>query len=103
MSSSPNISFVLHDVARLLRKRFEQHSRTTRAQSQVVTWLPNLTRQPHRLLEIRRGSSRKRRDEAFAGASPETRQHPLQTPNLIKSNLLAARTQPAGDREKAHG
>ncbi|TGV92660.1 MarR family transcriptional regulator, partial [Mesorhizobium sp. M2D.F.Ca.ET.145.01.1.1] len=24
MPSSPNISFVLHDVARLLRKRFEQ-------------------------------------------------------------------------------
>jgi MarR family transcriptional regulator for hemolysin len=44
MSSSPNISFVLHDVARLLRKRFEQRSRAsglTRAQWQV---LANLSR-----------------------------------------------------------
>jgi DNA-binding MarR family transcriptional regulator len=42
MSSSPNISFVLHDVARLLRKRFEQRSRAfglTRAQWQVLTQL----------------------------------------------------------------
>ncbi|MGX7876080.1 MarR family winged helix-turn-helix transcriptional regulator [Mesorhizobium sp. ORM6] len=42
MSSSPNISFVLHDVARLLRKRFEQRSRTsglTRAQWQVLAYL----------------------------------------------------------------
>jgi DNA-binding MarR family transcriptional regulator len=44
MPSSPNISFVLHDVARLLRKRFEQRSRAsglTRAQWQV---LANLSR-----------------------------------------------------------
>ena len=42
MSSSPNISFVLHDAARLLRKRFEQRSRTsglTRAQWQVLAYL----------------------------------------------------------------
>ena len=42
MSSSPNISFVLHDVARLLRKRFEQRSRAfelTRAQWQVLACL----------------------------------------------------------------
>ncbi|MBZ9856288.1 MarR family transcriptional regulator [Mesorhizobium sp. CA13] len=42
MPSSPNISFVLHDVARLLRKRFEQRSRTsglTRAQWQVLALL----------------------------------------------------------------
>lgn len=42
MSSTPNISFVLHDVARLLRKRFEQRSRTfglTRAQWQVLAYL----------------------------------------------------------------
>jgi len=42
MSPSPNISFVLHDVARLLRKRFEQRSRTsglTRAQWQVLAYL----------------------------------------------------------------
>jgi MarR family transcriptional regulator for hemolysin len=42
MPSSPNISFVLHDVARLLRKRFEQRSRTsglTRAQWQVLAYL----------------------------------------------------------------
>ncbi|MBN9256018.1 MULTISPECIES: MarR family transcriptional regulator [unclassified Mesorhizobium] len=42
MSSSPNISFVLHDVARLLRKRFEQRSRAsglTRAQWQVLAYL----------------------------------------------------------------
>jgi len=60
MSSSPNISFVLHDVARLLRRRFEQRSRTL-----------GLTR--------------------------------AQTLSLIKSNLLAACTQPAVDREKVHG
>ena len=42
MSSSANISFVLHDVARLLRKRFEQRSRMsglTRAQWQVLAYL----------------------------------------------------------------
>jgi MarR family transcriptional regulator for hemolysin len=42
MPSPPNISFVLHDVARLLRKRFEQRSRTsglTRAQWQVLAYL----------------------------------------------------------------
>ncbi|MGX5800812.1 MarR family winged helix-turn-helix transcriptional regulator [Bradyrhizobium sp. Arg314] len=42
MPSSPNISFVLHDVARLLRKRFEQRSRSfglTRAQWQVLAYL----------------------------------------------------------------
>lgn len=42
MSSSPNISFVLHDAARLLRKRFEQRSRSaglTRAQWQVLAYL----------------------------------------------------------------
>jgi DNA-binding MarR family transcriptional regulator len=41
-ASSPNISFVLHDVARLLRKRFEQRSRLsglTRAQWQVLAYL----------------------------------------------------------------
>ncbi|WFP63601.1 MarR family transcriptional regulator [Mesorhizobium sp. WSM4904] len=42
MPSSPNISFVLHDVARLLRKRFEQRSGSsglTRAQWQVLAYL----------------------------------------------------------------
>jgi DNA-binding MarR family transcriptional regulator len=42
MPSSPNISFVLHDVARLLRKRFEQRSRAsglTCAQWQVLAYL----------------------------------------------------------------
>lgn len=42
MPSSPNISYVLHDVARLLRKRFEQSSRAsglTRAQWQVLAYL----------------------------------------------------------------
>ncbi|RUX34719.1 MarR family transcriptional regulator [Mesorhizobium sp. M2A.F.Ca.ET.042.01.1.1] len=42
MPSSPNISFVLHDVARLLRKRFEQRSCAfglTRAQWQVLAYL----------------------------------------------------------------
>ncbi|TPK96455.1 MULTISPECIES: MarR family transcriptional regulator [unclassified Mesorhizobium] len=42
MSTSPNISFALHDVARLLRKRFEQRSRAfglTRAQWQVLAYL----------------------------------------------------------------
>lgn len=42
MPSSPNISFVLHDVARLLRKRFEQRSQAsglTRAQWQVLAYL----------------------------------------------------------------
>ncbi|WFP76871.1 MarR family transcriptional regulator [Mesorhizobium sp. WSM4906] len=42
MPSSPNISFVLHDVACLLRKRFEQRSGSsglTRAQWQVLAYL----------------------------------------------------------------
>lgn len=42
MPSPPNISFVLHDVARLLRKRFEQRSGSsglTRAQWQVLAYL----------------------------------------------------------------
>ncbi len=41
-ASSSNVSFVLHDVARLLRKRFEQRSRLsglTRAQWQVLAYL----------------------------------------------------------------
>ena len=101
MSSSPPISFVLHDVTRLFCKGFEQRSRTTRAQSQLVAWLPDLTQQPQRLLEIMCGNGWKTRDETFTGLSTGTRRHPLQT--LIKSNLLAACTQPAVDREKVHG
>ena len=152
MSSSPNISFVLHDVARLLRKRFEQRSRTsglTRAQWQVLAYLslhegihqnkladlieimpitlarlldkmeargfierrPNpadrrawlLYLTPQALLEIMRANGQKTRDEAFIGLSADTQQHLLQTLSLIKSNLLAACTQPAVDREKVHG
>ncbi|TPK62900.1 hypothetical protein FJ546_14390 [Mesorhizobium sp. B2-4-19] len=103
MSSSPHISFMLHNVARLLRTRFGQRlpaSGLSRAQSRVPAYL--------RLREgirrtIMRGNGRKTRDEAFAGLSSATPQHRLQTPRLIKSNLLAARTQPAGDREKVHG
>jgi hypothetical protein len=122
MSSSPNISFVPHDVARLLRKRFEQRSRTsglTRAQWQVLAylspregiypdklayrraWSLYLTPQAHPLLEISNGQ--KTRDEAFIGLSADAQQHLLQTLDLIKSNLLAACTQPAVDREKVHG
>ncbi|RUW50432.1 MarR family transcriptional regulator [Mesorhizobium sp. M00.F.Ca.ET.151.01.1.1] len=154
MPSSRNISFVLHDVARLLRKRFEQRSRAsglTRAQWQVLAflslhegihqnkladlieivpitlarlldkmeargfierrpdpvdrraWLLYLTPRARPLLEIMRGNGQKTRDEAFAGLSSETQQHLLQTLSLIKSNLLAACTQPAVDREKVHG
>ncbi|TPN29603.1 winged helix-turn-helix transcriptional regulator [Mesorhizobium sp. B2-3-3] len=142
MSSSPNISFVLHDVARLLRKRFEQRSRAsglTRAQWQVLAylsllegihqnmladlieimpitsarlldrrearraWLFYLTPQAHPLVELMRSNGQKTRDEAFAGLSPGARQHLLQTLCLTKSNLLAACTQPAVDREKLHG
>lgn len=104
MSSSPHISFALHDVARLLRKRFEQRSRTsglTPAQSRVLTWLPYVTPQARPLLEMMPGNGQRTRGRAFAGLSPETRQHLLQT--LIKSNLLAACTQPAVDREIVHG
>jgi MarR family transcriptional regulator for hemolysin len=39
---SPTLGFLLHDVARLLRKRFEQNSRRsglTRSQWQVLTYL----------------------------------------------------------------
>jgi len=50
-----------------------------------------------------RGNGRKTRDGAFAGLSPETQQHLLQTLSLIKTNLLAACIQPAVDREKVHG
>jgi DNA-binding MarR family transcriptional regulator len=153
MPSSPNISFVLHDVARLLRKRFEQRSRAsglTRAQWQALAylalhegihqnkladlieimpitlarlldkmearglierrpdpadrraWLLYLTPKAYPLLEIMRGNGSKTRDEAFAGLSSETQQHLLQTLSLIKSNLLAACTQPAVDRENVH-
>ncbi|WP_202356872.1 hypothetical protein [Mesorhizobium sp. 113-3-3] len=101
MSSSPPISFVLHDVARLLRKRFEQRSRTSGLSRAQSAWLPHLSSQARPPLEIMPGNGQRTRGEAFAGRSPETRQHPLQT--LIKSNLLAACTQPAVDREKVHG
>jgi len=104
MSSLLPISFVLHDVARLLRKRFEKRSRASglsRAQSGVLAWLPYLTPQARARLESMAGNGQRTRGEAFAGPSPETRQHLLQT--LIKSNLLAACTQPAVDREKVHG
>lgn len=42
MNSSPSIGFLLHDVARLLRKRFEQRSRAiglTRSQWQVLFYI----------------------------------------------------------------
>ena len=45
MSSSPTISFVLHDVARLPRKRFEQRSRgptISQPQLQTLTLKSNL-------------------------------------------------------------
>ena len=107
MSSSPNISFMLHDVARLLRQRFEQRSLPSglrRPQpADRRAWLLYLTPQAHSLLEIMRGKGRKTRDGAFAGLSPETQQHLLQTLSLIKTNLLAACIQPAVDREKVHG
>ena len=154
MPSPPNISFVLHDVARLLRKRFEQRSRAsglTRAQWQVLAylsfyegihqnkladlieitpitlarlldkmeargfierrpnpadrraWLLYLTPQAHPLIEIMRSNGQKTRDEAFVGLSADAQLHLLQTLSLIKSNLLAACTQPAVDREKIHG
>lgn len=41
-ANSPNLGFVLHDVARLLKKRFEQHTRgsgLTRSQWQVLAYL----------------------------------------------------------------
>ena len=66
-------------------------------------WLLYLTPQAHPLLEIMRGNGQKTRDEAFIGLSADTQQHLLQTLDLIKSNLLAACTQPAVDREKVHG
>jgi DNA-binding MarR family transcriptional regulator len=40
--TSPTLGFLLHDVARLLRKRFEQHARgsgLTRSQWQVLAYL----------------------------------------------------------------
>ncbi len=44
-SSPPTLGFLLHDVARFLRKRFEQHARglgLTRSQWQVLAFLaPN--------------------------------------------------------------
>ncbi|PBC05444.1 hypothetical protein [Mesorhizobium sp. WSM3860] len=81
--SSPNIGFVLHNVARLLRNRFEQHSRSSeppRAQWQVLAYL-----------------SRQEVIHLSADA-----QQQLQTLCLIKSNLLEACAQPAVDREKVH-
>lgn len=39
MSSSLNISFVLHDVARLLGKRFEQRSRASDVQQRPLQTL----------------------------------------------------------------
>jgi MarR family transcriptional regulator, transcriptional regulator for hemolysin len=41
-ANSPTLGFVLHDVARLLKKRFEQHARgsgLTRSQWQVLAYL----------------------------------------------------------------
>ena len=41
-NSAPTLGFLLHDVARLLRKRFEQHARgsgLTRSQWQVLAYL----------------------------------------------------------------
>ena len=41
-ANSPTLGFVLHDVARLLKKRFEQHARDsalTRSQWQVLAYL----------------------------------------------------------------
>jgi len=42
MDSQPTVGFLLHDVARLLRKRYEQHARDlglTRSQWQVLAYL----------------------------------------------------------------
>ncbi|APO68750.1 MarR family transcriptional regulator protein [Rhizobium gallicum] len=44
MSAHPTLGFVLHDVARLLRKRFEQRAKClglTRSQSQTLAYLAN--------------------------------------------------------------
>ncbi|MGY5776915.1 MarR family winged helix-turn-helix transcriptional regulator [Rhizobium sp. LEGMi135b] len=44
MSSSPTLGFLLHDVARLLRKRFEQRAKDlglTRSQWQTLAYLAN--------------------------------------------------------------
>src|SRR5215475_11511096 len=41
-SSQPTLGFILHDAARLLRKRFEQHARglgLTRSQFQALAYL----------------------------------------------------------------
>lgn len=55
-NSQPTLGFVLHDVARLLRKRFEQHARglgLTRAQWQVLAKLaPNEGIQQGALAEL---------------------------------------------------
>ncbi len=42
MQANPNFGFLIHDVARLLRKRFEQHARgigLTRSQYQALAYL----------------------------------------------------------------
>ncbi|MDG4899330.1 MULTISPECIES: hypothetical protein [unclassified Mesorhizobium] len=83
MPSSLTSSFVLHDVARLPGKRFEQRSRRssqTRGHWQVRPYL-----------------SRQQGIHLSADARQE-----LQTLCLIKSNLLEACAQPAVDREKVH-
>ena len=44
MTSSPTVGFLLHDVARLLRKRFEQRAKDlglTRSQWQTLAYLAN--------------------------------------------------------------
>ncbi|TSE12283.1 hypothetical protein C1D09_009365 [Mesorhizobium intechi] len=101
MSSSPHIGFVPRNVARLLRTRFGKRSRVRLDDRRPCLPYPI----PHAgpLLEIMRGNGRKTRDEALAGHSSETRRLRPQTPSFIKSNLLAARTRPADDREKVHG
>ena len=43
MTSSPNISFVLHDVAPLLRKRFEQRSRASETRPRPLQTLTLIT------------------------------------------------------------
>ncbi|TIN16955.1 MAG: hypothetical protein E5Y51_12175 [Mesorhizobium sp.] len=81
MPSSLTSSFVLHDVARLPGKRFEQRSR--RSSLTRGHWQVRLSRQQGIHL------------------SADARQE-LQTLCLIKSNLLEACAQPAVDREKVH-
>jgi MarR family transcriptional regulator for hemolysin len=126
-SKAPTLGFLLHDVARLLRRRFEQNARgsgLTRSQWQVLAylaqneglierhpdpsdrrvWLLHLTAAARPKLSQLRKLGDVTRGEALAGVSEADTERLLKTLQALKANLTDACDSPvAGQKKVNHG